>query len=83
VHHNSYGRIERLFEVTRLAISQSPVSTYERYRQYALDCLGLADKTNDFSTKTLLVDMAQAWVKLAEQAAKNAEGHQSRGIDSK
>jgi len=50
------------------------VSTYERYRQYALDCLGLANKTNDLSTKTLLVDMAQAWVKLAEQAAKNAEG---------
>jgi len=50
------------------------VSTHERYRQYALDCLGLANKTNDLSTKTLLVDMAQAWVKLAEQAAKNAEG---------
>jgi len=33
------------------------VSTYERYRQYALDCLGLANKTNDLSTKTLLVDM--------------------------
>jgi hypothetical protein len=49
------------------------VSTYERYRQYALDCLGLANKTNDFSTKTLLIDMAQAWVKLAEQAARNAE----------
>ena len=49
------------------------MSTYERYRLYALDCLGLANKTNDFSTKTLLVDMAQAWVKLAEQAAKNAD----------
>ena len=59
-----------------------PVSTYELYRQYALDCLGLANKTNDFSTKTLLVDMAQAWVKLAEQAAKNAEGQQSRGVDT-
>ena len=49
------------------------MSTYERYRQYALDCLGLVDKTNDLSTKTLLVDMAQAWVRLAEQAAKNAQ----------
>jgi hypothetical protein len=66
VHHNSYGRIKR------------PVSNYEQYRRYALDCLGLANKTNDLSTRTLLVDMAQAWVKLAEQAAKNAEGQQSR-----
>ncbi len=66
MHHNSYGRIKR------------PVSNYEQYRRYALDCLGLANKTNDLSTRTLLVDMAQAWVKLAEQAAKNAEGQQSR-----
>ena len=49
------------------------MSKYEQYRQYALDCLCLANTTNDLSTKTLLVDMAQAWVKLAEQAAKNAE----------
>ncbi len=54
------------------------MSNYEQYRRYALDCLGLANKTNDLSTRTLLVDMAQAWVKLAEQAAKNAEGQQSR-----
>jgi hypothetical protein len=39
------------------------------YRQYSLDCLRLANTTSEPDTKAVLVDMAQAWLKLAEQAA--------------
>lgn len=37
------------------------------YRQYALECLRLANDTNEPSTKAVLIDMAQAWIKLAER----------------
>jgi hypothetical protein len=38
------------------------------YQQYSSDCLRLANTTLDPDTKAVLVDMAQAWLKLAEQA---------------
>ena len=41
------------------------------YRQYALECLRLAGDTNEPSTKAVLIDMAQSWVRLAEQAQRN------------
>ena len=39
------------------------------YRQYSFDCLRLANTTSDPDTRSVLVDMAQAWLKLAEQVA--------------
>jgi hypothetical protein len=39
------------------------------YRQCSFDCLQLANTTSNPETKAVLVDMAQAWLKLAEQAA--------------
>jgi hypothetical protein len=39
------------------------------YRQYSFDCLQLANTTSDPDTKTVLVDMARAWLKMAEQAS--------------
>ena len=45
----------------------------EEYRHCALDCLRLANETNDPNLRTfLLVDLAQCWNKLAEMAAKNS-----------
>jgi hypothetical protein len=41
------------------------------YRQYSFECLQLANTTSDPGTKTVLVDMAKAWMKLAEQAKVN------------
>ncbi len=41
----------------------------EHYRLYALDCLRLANSTSDPGIKGVLIDMSQAWMKLAEQAA--------------
>jgi hypothetical protein len=38
------------------------------YREYAFECLRLANTSSEPETKTVLVDMAQAWLRLAEQA---------------
>ena len=43
------------------------MSRPDYYRQYALECFRLANDSTEPSTKAVLIDMAQAWVKLAEQ----------------
>lgn len=43
------------------------------YRQYALECLRLANDTHEPSMKAVLIDMAQAWIRLAEQAHRNRQ----------
>jgi len=47
------------------------VNRPDYYRQHALECLRLANDTNEPSTKAVLIDMAQAWIRLAEQAQRN------------
>ena len=37
------------------------------YRRKAAECLRLAQGAEDSGSKALLLEMAQAWVKLAEQ----------------
>ena len=43
------------------------------YRRYALECFHLARAMDGLSCKGLLLDMAQNWLALAEQAEKNAK----------
>jgi len=45
------------------------VSTRDEYRQNAIDCLRLARSTPIASDRTILVDMAHTWRRLAEHAA--------------
>ena len=47
----------------------------DHYRQHALESLRLANDTHESSTKAVLIDMAQAWIRLAEQARRK------RGLD--
>ena len=42
----------------------------ERYRQYAAECLRIAQETHDQAQKVQLVEMAEAWKHLAEKSAK-------------
>ena len=42
------------------------------YREYAVECLLLARDAKDPDKKPMLLAMAEAWAKLAEQAEKNA-----------
>ncbi len=39
----------------------------DEYRQNAFDCVQLARKANDAQNKAILLIIAQAWIKLAEQ----------------
>jgi hypothetical protein len=41
------------------------------YRQYAANCLDLAQQVLDPKIRASLIDMAQVWVTLAEQTEKN------------
>ena len=42
-----------------------------RYRQYAANCLNIAQNSVDLAAKLALLDMAQVWVMLAEEAERN------------
>jgi hypothetical protein len=44
----------------------------EMYRRYALDCLRFASEMSDPSGRLALLEMAQSWARLAEQAEKNS-----------
>jgi hypothetical protein len=41
---------------------------FDRYRQYSLDCLALANKGSHPYHNALMLDMPETWMKLAAQA---------------
>ena len=43
----------------------------ERYKQYASECLRIAQQTTDEAQKARLLEMAEAWRRLADAAAKH------------
>jgi hypothetical protein len=43
------------------------ISSFEDHRRRAADCLCLAQEVSDPTNKTLLLEMAQTWISLAEQ----------------
>jgi len=49
-----------------------PVAIGEQYRLFAAHCIGIAQETAEADRKLALLDMAQAWIALAEQAEKNS-----------
>jgi hypothetical protein len=49
------------------------VLTFEEYQQRAADCLRVAQETNDPTSKALLLEMAQAWINLAERAKREQD----------
>lgn len=42
----------------------------ERYKQYAAECLRLAQQTADGAQKARLIEMAEAWQRLAQSAGE-------------
>ena len=48
-------------------------AAFERYKQYAAECLRIAQNTTDDNQKTRLLEMAEAWQRLAEAASKRPE----------
>ena len=49
----------------------STTGSVELYRTYAAQCVELARKASDPETRLALLNMARAWLVLAEQADKN------------
>lgn len=45
------------------------------YRRHAGECLSIADEVTNPQHKMLLIAMAQAWLRLAQQAERNLAGH--------
>jgi hypothetical protein len=43
------------------------VSKYEDHQKRAADCLRMAHETTDRTNKAILLEMAQTWIRLAEQ----------------
>jgi hypothetical protein len=43
----------------------------DKYRRHAVECLRIAEGVPDQRNKMLLIDMAQSWLTLAQQADKN------------
>jgi len=54
-----------------------PASKWMDYQRYAMRCLQEAHAAADSRHKAFLIEMAQAWRRLAEQATslKSDEGH--------
>ena len=48
-----------------------PAEGVERYKEYAAECLRIAQQTMDDAQKARLLEMAGAWQRLAEMAAKH------------
>jgi hypothetical protein len=43
----------------------------DEYRRHAIECLRIADETISARSRVMLIDMAQSWMHLAQQAEKN------------
>jgi hypothetical protein len=48
------------------------MSSFDEYRRNAAACLQVAERTADLGARVALLDMAQAWRRLADQAEQNA-----------
>jgi hypothetical protein len=51
----------------------TPDELVAHYRRYAAECLAIAKDTPDRRGKLGLLDMAQAWLALADQAEKSGK----------
>lgn len=66
------GLPESVFWIQVVRVQRRPpVSKPDYYRQYAFDCMRLANEAQEPSTKAVLIDMAQSWIRLSEHAQRN------------
>ena len=66
-------RLTELFISTRLLLLEGGVglsNTADEYRWYAAECMALAERVTDPADKARLVQMAQAFLELADRRHK-------------
>jgi hypothetical protein len=54
----------------------------DEYRRHAVECLRIAHETINARSRALLIDTAQSWLRLAQQAEKKAAPSGERVITS-
>ena len=54
-------------DIPRAFLAEPPASTSQECQQRAAECLRLVRTSLDSTNKALLLEMAQAWIRLAEQ----------------
>jgi hypothetical protein len=57
------------------------VNKKEHYQRMAGECVQLARRCSDLCNKTILLDMAQTWTRLAEQAEEAESIERSEPMD--
>lgn len=56
------------------------MATTDRYKQFAAECVRVAQQTSNPNDKAMLLQMADTWLKLAEKGAKaDGEKEASQG----
>jgi hypothetical protein len=53
------------------SLGGSAYMTLHEYRHHAAKCLQIAEGVTDFQQRSSLLNMAQSWLRLAQQAEKN------------
>jgi hypothetical protein len=52
-------------------LARGEFQAVDEYRRNAIECLRIADETITARSRVLLIHMAEAWMRLADQAQKN------------
>jgi hypothetical protein len=68
---------------TRVGARMPGSETVAAYRLHAAMCTEIAERTLDLKNRLLLLKMAAAWLKLAEQAEKNSRVYETPADVSK
>jgi hypothetical protein len=66
-------RVECYVEKTCGGMEMQCAALVQRYRSYAARCLKISRNISDPAGKLMLLEMAQSWLKLAEEAVERAE----------
>jgi len=63
-----------MFPAFNIAFSMgSGMSSFDRYREFAAECLRVAQQCSNPDDKALLLEMAEVWRRMAERARKAAD----------
>jgi hypothetical protein len=68
-----HERVETCVERDTGEVEMQGAESVERYRSYAATCIEISRNIQDPAGKLVILEMAQSWLKLAEQAAEWAE----------
>ena len=68
-------RVKRADEGVTRVPGMSPTDVAARYREYAANCIRAATELVETASKLALLDMARAWLDLADHVEKKAFSH--------